>query len=227
MIKSVIFDLDDTLISERKYIESGYRHISKLISTKYGKSESEVYQLLFTMFKQNPQNVFNRTFDKLNLEYTRDDITEFVVEYRNHLPTIEFFSDVIPNLEELNKNRIKMGIITDGYSKAQRQKLVAVKAMDLFDEIIITDELGSGSEYWKPHPKSFELMKEKMNIEFVEMVYVGDNINKDFITPNRLGIRTIQIRREDGIYIEREKERSKIYYANHIINSLDELINKL
>ena len=50
MIKAVVFDLDDTLISEKKYIESGYQHISKLLSNRFNKDEQELYQLLTRLF---------------------------------------------------------------------------------------------------------------------------------------------------------------------------------
>ena len=35
-----------------------------------------------------------------------------------------------------------------------------------FDEIIITDELGR--EFWKPHPRAFEIIKCKLNVKFDE-----------------------------------------------------------
>ena len=60
MVKAVIFDLDDTLISERQYIESGYRHISKVLSKKLNKNEDELYQLLLNLLDESPKNVFNR-----------------------------------------------------------------------------------------------------------------------------------------------------------------------
>ncbi|WP_318753436.1 HAD-IA family hydrolase [Globicatella sp. PHS-GS-PNBC-21-1553] len=47
-----------------------------------------------------------------------------------------------------------------------------------FDKIIVTDELGRA--YWKPHPKSFEIMKAHFGVNYNEMVYVGDNPQKDF-----------------------------------------------
>ena len=36
MIKAVVFDLDDTLISEHQYIESGYQKVAEFLSDKYG-----------------------------------------------------------------------------------------------------------------------------------------------------------------------------------------------
>ena len=42
MIKAVIFDLDDTLISESEYIKSGFESVSKEISNKYNLDYKDV-----------------------------------------------------------------------------------------------------------------------------------------------------------------------------------------
>lgn len=218
MVRAIIFDLDDTLISERKYIESGYRHIAKLLSNRYAKDAKELYELLNILFKNSAKNVFNRLLDDIGISYTNDIILELVREYRNHLPSIEFFDDVVPCLGLLKEKNVKTGVITDGYSNAQRNKLTVLKASNHFDEIIVTDELGR--EFWKPHPKPFEIMKEKLSVEFEEMVYVGDNPEKDFYISSIYPIKTIRISRE-GIY------KNKNYLNNikehHLIQSLIEI----
>lgn len=224
MIKAVIFDLDDTLISEKIYIESGYHHISGILSDRYYEDEDKLYQLLIRLFNDSPQNVFNRVFDKLGISYKRNDIMELVEEYRNHLPNVEFFEDVLPCLLELKKNGIKIGIITDGYFNAQRQKLKAVKAIDFFDEIIVTDELGR--EYWKPHPMAFELMKEKLNVEFNEMIYVGDNPEKDFYINTIFPIDTVRIIRKNSIHEHKKYfNNTKEKYSISSFNSILDIIN--
>lgn len=218
MIKAVIFDLDDTLIAERQYIESGYRHVAKRLHNTVDKNEHTLYQMLIRLLEESPKNVFNRLFDKLGFTYTQDNIIELVTEYRNHLPSIAFFDDVLPCLELLKTKGIKTGIITDGYANAQHQKLKAVRADSLFDNIIITDELGR--DYWKPHPKAFEMMKKKLNIAFEEMIYVGDNPEKDFYISIIHPIKTVRIYR-DGVY------QAKEYYDDikeeHAIDDLKEL----
>ncbi|KGX90993.1 HAD family hydrolase [Pontibacillus marinus] len=201
MVKAIIFDLDDTLISEKKYIESGYMHISHLLSNRLDEDQHKLNRILNELFQKSPQNVFNRLLDIMGVHYTKSDILELVEEYRNHFPDIEFFDDVSRCLEFLREKNIKIGIITDGYSNSQRQKLNAVKAFDIFDEIIITSELGK--DYWKPHPKSFEIMKEKLNVEFNEMIYVGDNPEKDFYIYKIYPINTVRVLRE-GIYKDRK-----------------------
>ncbi|MGW5979654.1 HAD family hydrolase [Bacillus mycoides] len=224
MIKAVIFDLDDTLISERRYIESGYKHISKLLSEKLQKDEQELYQSLIDLFSENTNNVFNRLFDKLGVIYNQDDILELVEGYRNHVPTIDFFEDVLPCLKNLKASGISIGIITDGYANAQQRKIEALKSNHYFDEIIITDKLGR--EYWKPHPRAFKTMKEKLNIEFNEMIYVGDNPEKDFYISSIYPIQTVRVYR-DGVYKEKSYlDEIKEDYSIYSLGELNPIVNR-
>lgn len=219
MIKAVIFDLDDTLISEKEYIESGYKQIASLLSKKYGQPVHELYQLMLKLLMENSSNVFNRLLDQVGINYTKKEVLELVEEYRNHFPTIKFFEDVLPCIRMLREKGIKIGIITDGYMHAQRQKLKAVHAAKYFDEIIITDELGR--DFWKPHPKAFEIMRERLNLEYNQMVYIGDNPKKDFYISKTYPIKTVRINRqgiyENHPYLEDIKE-------NHSISNLNEIM---
>ena len=45
-------------------------------------------------------------------------------------------------------------------------------------------------------------MKEKFGVEYFQMCYVGDNIKKDFIAPQMLGMKSIWFRNKDGLYVE-------------------------
>lgn len=96
-------------------------------------------------------------------------------------------------------------MITDGRPNGQRAKIKALGIGDLFDKIIITDELG-GIEYRKPSPVAFELMQKELSIDtlnpipFNKMCYVGDNIHKDFIAPVQLGMQTFFFNNPDGLY---------------------------
>lgn len=219
MIKAVIFDLDDTLISERHFIESGYKHIAEVLEERLHSSKNEIFQMLIMLFKEDANNVFNRLFDKFKITYTQDDVVKLVNEYRNHQPQIDFFDDVRPCLHSLKKMNIKLGIITDGYKNSQRNKLKCIRAVDYFEEVIVTDELGR--EYWKPHPKSFEIMKEKLGVEFNEMIYIGDNPGKDFYISVTYPIKTVRINR-NGIYKEMD-------YKNNIMEdyTIENLIQLL
>ena len=177
MIKAVVFDLDDTLISEHQYIESGYQKVAEFLNDKYGWSIETTKKRLLELLKKDSKNVFNRLFEEKQVNFDIPEILKLVSVYRNHLPNIEFFSDVIPTLQVLKEKSIKL-IIIYGHRETQNNKLKVLQAEKYFDSIIVTEELGR--EYWKPHPRSFEIISDEFDIQFDEMVYVGDNPKKDF-----------------------------------------------
>lgn len=72
------------------------------------------------------------------------------------------------------------------------------------DEVVITDELG-GTEFRKPNETAFRLMQKKLQVQFEKMVYVEDNISKDFIAPKRLGMQNIWFRSIDGLYVKHNR----------------------
>ena len=156
-----------------------------------------MYIDLFQLFRESPHNVFNRLYEKYQIEYSKEMIIDLVNEYRGHFPDVQYYDDVMQCLNELKVLGVKIGIITDGYAQAQRQKLKAVEADMYFDEIIVTDELGR--DYWKPHPKAFEIIKERFGVSFDEMIYVGDNPGKDFYISTIYPIKTVRIFR-DGVH---------------------------
>lgn len=223
LIKGVIFDLDDTLISEREYIKSGFKSVANKISNDYKKNECKIYEVLYSEFEIDSKNVFNRVLDKLSLEYDKSYILELINTYRSHIPNIKLYDDAIYIIKELYNKDIKLGIITDGYAITQRNKLQVLDIDKYFEYIIVTDELGR--EFWKPHKKSYEMMKNNLGLEYEELVYIGDNITKDFITPNQLGMNTIMIERKEGIYSNIKTDIE--YRADITINRLDELVNIL
>lgn len=219
MIKAVLFDLDDTLFPEKQYIESGFKHIARQMSKRTGTGDGVLFRMLMDIFDKGAKNVFNKLLEQLDISYDERDIQRMISEYRNHAPDISFYPDVLPCLDELGRNNIKTGIITDGYLESQRQKLKALNCAEYFNEIIITEELGRA--YWKPHPRSFKMMGEKLNVRFDEMMYVGDNPEKDFYVGERLDIFTVRIIREDACH--GDKKYYKEVREKKIISNLAEL----
>lgn len=189
-IDVVIFDLDDTLYSEKDYVRSGYNAIAKA----------------YPNIKDLSQKLWNVFLDKkpaidyvLEQEGLLKEKENCLAIYRNHKPTISLYPGVYEMLQRISKTK-KLGIITDGRIEGQKAKIEALGLEELFNRIIITDELG-GIEFRKPNTKAFILMKEYFNSEYSKMCYVGDNINKDGFAPKQLGIIFIFYKNCEGLYV--------------------------
>jgi HAD superfamily hydrolase (TIGR01549 family) len=185
-IKGVIFDLDDTLYSEKEYIKSGYKAVSDYLGGEYEDK-------LWVFFEAKKPAI-----DELMRDLGREDEKAEVLKvYRSHKPDIHPYSGVAEMIAELKEKGIKVGIITDGRPEGQRNKL---KSLDLdIDDVIITDELG-GVQFRKPCDIAFRIMATRWRLNPADIVYVGDNPAKDFQAPQQLGMRCILFKNPDGLY---------------------------
>lgn len=185
-IKGVIFDLDDTLYSEKEYVKSGFKTVSDYLG---GGFEDR----LWDFFEDGKPAI-----DELLKELERKDEKETVINlYRTHKPDIHLYSGVAEMIENLKARGIKVGIITDGRPEGQKNK---IRALNLeVDDVIITDELG-GVQFRKPCDIAFRIMTTRWRLNPADIVYVGDNPAKDFQAPQQLGMKSIHFNNTNGLY---------------------------
>lgn len=193
-ILGVIFDLDDTLYSEKQYIRSGYKAVAKLLG------DEALADRLWIYFK-NGKPAIDELLNELGCIGRKE---ECLKAYREQIPEIKLYDGVVNLILELKSKGIKVGIITDGRVSGQKRKLQALGLDKLIDDIIITDELG-GTQFRKPCDIAFRIMQRRWGLPFEQMVYVGDNAEKDFQAPKQLGMRSVFFRNKDGIYFDNRK----------------------
>lgn len=186
-LSAVIFDLDDTLYSEKDYVRSGYRKIAEY----FGKPE--LADQMWTVFERGGRSI-DEVLEANGLECHKDEALRI---YRFQEPCIQLYPGVAQMIARIRETK-KVGIITDGRPEGQWAKIRALGIQT--DEIIVTDELG-GVEYRKPNAAAFRLMQERLSFPFNRMAYIGDNTKKDFMAPVSLGMRAIWFRNSDGIYV--------------------------
>lgn len=197
-LQAVIFDLDDTLYGEKEYVRSGYRAIADILP-----QVEQMEEKLWQAFKQKKSAI-----DEVLMAegiYTEELKQQCLLVYRFHQPDIHLYKGTRELLCKLRADGYKLGIITDGRPEGQRAKIKALRLNELVDPIIVTDELG-GVEYRKPNKVAFERMQDLLGVPFNEMCYVGDNVKKDFIAPEMLGIRSIWYRNSDGLYCDESRK---------------------
>lgn len=203
-IKGVIFDLDDTLYSEKEYVKSGYKAVSDYLGGDY---EAK----LWSFFEEGKLAV-----DELLKELGRENEKAEVLEvYRSHKPAIHLYPGVSEMIDELRSKGIKVGIITDGRPEGQRNKLEAL-GLDV-DDVIITDELG-GIQFRKPCDIAFRIMTTRWRVNPADVVYVGDNPVKDFQAPQQLGMKSLWFRNDDGLYCD------NTIVQKRLVSSISQLI---
>lgn len=210
-IKGVIFDLDDTLYSEKEYVRSGFNAVSDYLGGGFEDKLWQYFEDGKVAITEVLKDIGRVEEDKICLEI-----------YRKHKPNIHLYPGVEEMLEELQKKGIKVGIITDGRPEGQKNKIEAL-GLDI-EDVIITDELG-GVQFRKPCDIAFRIMLTRWRLNPSEVVYVGDNPAKDFQGPQQLGMKNLWFNNQKGLnYINQTKNSVTCFSTDDIAKMIKQLI---
>jgi 5'-nucleotidase len=197
-IQFIYFDLDDTLMDFSNASIQAFNHLMNHYDLPNDKQCFEVYQSgnhqTWLEFEQNLISShelrsirFERFLTSMNWVDKADAFEmnaryiSFLINESNLLtgamPLLNFFKDKIP-----------MGILTNGLKEAQRPRLLKTGISHFFDHIIVSDEIGIS----KPNQEIFELAKQTLgNIPSENILLVGDNPFSDIEGAQKFGFKTI------------------------------------
>ena len=180
----IVFDLDDTLFQEVDYLKSAYKEIAHLVSPQ---DPDNVYSEMFERYKAG-ENVFAWLIIQYGSGVEDLTVQKLIKLYRDHYPEITLAEDVHDFITRLNSASIPFGLITDGRSRTQRNKLKALGIKQMFADLVISEEFGSE----KPDERNYLYYQHKYQGR--HLYYIGDNTGKDFIVPAKLAWTTICIK---------------------------------
>lgn len=206
----VVFDLDDTLYPEMQFVQSGFWKVASALRAEDAKALYEEMMGLYAKGKYPFQEMIDKHGCALSVK-------EMLEIYRNHRPCIQLRPGVKQLLARLKTAGHPAGLITDGRSITQRNKLRALALDAYFDDIIISEEFGSA----KPSAENYQYFMDKYPGK--AYYYIGDNFRKDFITPNKLKWTTIGFL-DGGMHVHKQDvDLPAVYLPRHRINSFSEI----
>ncbi len=208
----VVFDLDDTLISEREFCETGFEVIERELLKRFpGQCYKGIAEKM-TRLLRNREPYMPLLLMKVS-PYGANELNDIMDIYGSHTePAINPKPGVTGTLEELADRHIVCGVITDGRSKTQRAKLKSAGLLRFFapDMIFISEETGHD----KTSVSSFaEIVR--LYPEAKRFLYVGDNPEKDIASPSLLGWETAILAYDNNNVHTRDANNVKKYVPTY------------
>lgn len=188
MIKMIVCDLDDTLMSEYDYVMSGYRAVSEYIKDKAGVNSEILFAELKYHFDRHSEDPFNEIIGKYGISDALK--SEMLRAYRFHKPVIPLYSDIETFLNRMEQKQIVLNILTDGNTKRQNMKIDSLGIRKYFNLIIVAEP-----EHFKPDSWGYEQIISGSRYKSEEILCIGDNPQKDFYYPLSRGYRCIKVNR--------------------------------
>ena len=220
-IKTIILDLDNVLYDETDYIFAAYREIASYLSRHKGVNQKDVFTKLVSEFKKKT-SMYSRLFNDLLHDFKLDNdiLPKILAIYSCVQPKIKLYEGVEEMLLELKK-KYKLGLLTNGNVKTQKNKVNLLNIENLFDRISYARELGDNNE--KPNTMAYKVLLDRLGVQQKNAICIGDNPYTDFIGAKRLGILTVRVLTGEFKDVTVDKE----YDADITVNNLKELKNLL
>jgi len=185
-IKLLLFDLDDTLISEEKWYLDKWEKCDLYIQEKYNvKGFFEKILQIIDLKGFDYSKKVDDTLVQLNVS-EKIPVQEIVDYYLNVEVTPVVFSNVFLILKELKKN-FHLGIITSGKKWEQILKIRLSKLDEFFSFVEVIENKSKDST--SPFLKCLDYFK----ISPTNTFYIGNDPINDFVGAKKLGIKTIRL----------------------------------
>ncbi len=211
MIKSILFDLDGTIINEdqikeglafvyknNSILNSNLRYDNflevnlrcrKLLEIKHQSGEVKFHQSGYLIWELLLQEIGKPPLaSHVNKLY--EDLQSFIL---NHINIRDGFMNLLTYTKD---NSIITGVISNGSITERVNRLRKVNLLDKIDFLISSDIVG----YEKPSKEIFNYALNLLKISSSEVIYVGNNVTTDIDGPSSVGIRPFLVINQKEVF---------------------------
>ncbi|MRG87175.1 HAD family hydrolase [Salinibacillus xinjiangensis] len=189
-IKSVLFDLDGTLLnreqSVKSFTEKQYERLYKWV----GHVPKDKYVSRFIELDEQGYVWKDKVYQQLIKEYKIIGLTweNLLQDYIQHFKySCIPYPNLMDMLAELKTQNLALGMITNGKGQFQMDNIKTLGIEKYFDTILISEWEGLK----KPEPQIFNKALEQLNVLPSESIFVGDHPEKDVKAAQNVGMKGI------------------------------------
>ena len=134
-----------------------------------------------------------KAFESFGISVTDDEALEFQQLYEGNQKKLEISETIRTIIEFCQKHEIMMGVITNGPSQHQWNKVKALKVMEFIREeyIFVSGDIGVA----KPQIGIFQHVEKIMNLNPEETLFIGDTFHSDIVGAKEAGWKAIWLNR--------------------------------
>lgn len=197
MEKAIFFDIDGTLLDTSSFAEVARKSaIDIMIENGLPSTKEEAYDLLKEIIAEKGSN-YDKHFNVLTKRICGKEDYRLValgmVTYHNvKFALLRPFPKTMKILIYLKNKGYKLGVISNGITKKQWEKLVRLDIHDFFEEVITSGEVG----FEKPQKEIFEEALRRMECKAENSIMIGNKVEIDIMGAVHAGMLAILVNYE-------------------------------
>jgi putative hydrolase of the HAD superfamily len=206
-MKAVFFDIDDTLYDTSGFAALARRAaINVMIDAGLPLESDEAYKLLREIIKEKGSN-YDKHFNVLTKRVFGEEKPRLIalgmITYHNvKFALLRLFPETMSTLIYLKSRGYHLGVISNGITIKQWEKLIRLGLHHFFDEIITSEEAG----VQKPDDKIFKQALDRMGCKAENSIMIGNKFSEDIIGALNVGMDAIlvnsELTEEERFYLE-------------------------
>ena len=206
----VFFDVDDTLLDTSTFAETARKAaIELMVDNGLPLDKDEAYGVLKTIIRQKGSN-YGKHFNILTeVVLGHEDpmlVALGMITYHNvKIALLRPVAETIDTLIYLKSQGYRLGVISNGITIKQWEKLVRLNVYSFFDEVITSEEVGAK----KPDKLIYDVALRKMNGDPEKSIMIGNKFKEDALGAVNAGMSAIlvnsDVTEEDRAYIRKEQ----------------------
>lgn len=198
MIRSVVFDLDNTLVDfmamKRKAVDAA---VHAMIDAGLSLSHEEIKLRIDTIYKERGiefQNVFDQLLYDMFNKVDYKILSAGIIAYRRaREAALVPYPHVYMTLMELLKQGMLLGVVSDAPAREAWLRLCYLNFHHIFHGVVTFDDSGER----KPSPIPFRKITQLLGVKPDESLMVGDWAERDMVGAANIGMRTVFARYGD------------------------------
>jgi putative hydrolase of the HAD superfamily len=234
MIKTVIFDLDNTLydydlchshgldLAHKKWMEMGYKESKEEFKELYSTSRTWVKKFLSDTAASHSRALY---FQKLVETVEGNPNTHIIIKlydayYEGFYRNLQAYPKINEILKQLKREGYQLAIVSNMLAETQYRKLALLNLGDMFDFIITSQSV----EHEKPHPHIYSHTLTLTGSNPEETIMIGDSLIDDIEPALWMGMKAIWFNpKELEPSISIEKEYVEVQNYNNLIEEITNL----
>ena len=192
--EAILFDLDDTLLAWSETLPIAWTSACNRLAETIEGLDAQMLDAIISFNRKvapdcSDDELITSALVRMGISDPPDATSVLAKFGQDRLEASRPLNGASDAVRKLRKRVKKLGVVTNGDSGFQREKLRRLGLIDLFDVILTSSEVGIE----KGDERIYRCALQRLDVEPTHVWMVGDSLDQDVAVPQELGMKGVWV----------------------------------